>query len=72
MSGVLYAMDSDIERRIEEVGMSEPAIHYFCEQVEAVIARCRQEWDMSYCELIGTLEIIKAGLLEEALEDEGE
>ncbi len=50
--------------------MSEPAIHYFCEQVETVIARCRQEWDMSYCELIGTLDIIKAGLLEEALEDD--
>ena len=47
--------------------MSEPAINYFCEQVEAVIARCRQEWDMSYCELLGTIEIIKAGLLEEAL-----
>ena len=52
--------------------MSETAIHYFCEQVEAVIARCRSEWDMTYCEIIGTLEIIKAGLLEEALEDETE
>ncbi len=50
--------------------MSEPAINYFCEQVEVVIARCRQEWDMSYCELIGTIEIIKAGLLEEALVDD--
>ncbi len=50
--------------------MSEPAIEYFCEQVEAVITRCRQEWDMTYGEIIGTLEIIKAGLLEEALEDD--
>ena len=65
-------MGFDVERRNEEVGMSEPAVHYFCEQVEAVIARCRQEWDMTYCELIGTIEIIKVGLLEEALEDDTE
>lgn len=52
--------------------MSTEAVHYFCEQVETVIARCRQEWDMSYCEIIGTIEIIKAGLLEEALEDDTE
>lgn len=52
--------------------MSEPAVNYFVEGVESIIGRCRQEWDMSYCEIVGCLEIIKANLIEESLEDEDE
>ncbi len=52
--------------------MSKHAIRYFCFEVEKVIDRCRQEWDMSYSEIVGVLEIIKAGLIEESLEDEEE
>ena len=50
--------------------MSERAVSYFVEGVESIIERCRQEWHMSYCEIVGCLEIIKSNLIEESLEDE--
>ena len=50
--------------------MSEFAIEFFCESVQSTIKRCRDEWDMSYCEIIGCLEMIKANMITEAFEDE--
>ena len=50
---------------VEEIAMSDHAIDYFCKQVTATIDRCRQEWDISYCEIIGCIEIIKNDLLVE-------
>ena len=42
-----------------------------CARIENAIGYCRQEWNLTYAQAIGCLEIIKAGMLAECLEDEG-
>ena len=50
--------------------MSKEATAEFCGRVEEVLDYCRQEWDLTYAEAIGCLELIKANLIEESSEDE--
>ena len=50
--------------------MSTEAVNELCGRVEDAIGYCRQEWDLTYAEAVGCLEMIKANLIEEALEDE--
>ena len=50
--------------------MSDAAVEFFCNSVGGTIDRCRQEWDISYCELLGCLDIIKNDLLDECNEED--
>ncbi len=53
--------------------MTQRGCDHFCEEVELIINRMRQEYEMTYAEVIGCLEVIKMGLMNEALDqDEGE
>lgn len=45
--------------------MSGRAVDHFTVEVERVMKRFRKEYKMSYAEMVGTLEIIKAGVLHE-------
>ena len=49
--------------------MSEEACQFLHEQIESSINRCRQEWDITYGEIIGVLEIQKTVMAKEAVDD---
>lgn len=47
----------------------------FVQRIHDAIDYCRQEWDMTYSEVVGCLEIVKADILDEMkeeAEDEGQ
>lgn len=48
--------------------MSKPSVA-FLEEVESVVRRFRLEWNLTYSEAIGVLELVKHGLLLEAIEE---
>lgn len=50
--------------------MSVRAVKHFTDEVFRVIQRMRSEYDMTYAELVGCLELIKAGIVEESSDDE--
>ena len=39
------------------------------EEIEGILGRYRQEADISYAEVLGSLELIKADIIEEAREE---
>ena len=43
----------------------------FERQLQSVIRRCCYEFDMSYATVLGTLECVKASILEDFLNDHG-
>lgn len=45
--------------------MRSRAVDHFIDDVELVIKRFRKEYEMSYAELVGSLEIIKADVIRE-------
>ena len=45
--------------------------HAFVQKIHDAIDYCRQEWDMTYSELVGCLEIVKSDMLDE-MKDEAE
>lgn len=45
--------------------MAGNASKHFCAELDSLIERFRHEYDMSYAEAIGCLELIKADLVEE-------
>ena len=51
--------------------MDRPCNDDFCKRVHQVIDYCREEWQMTYSEVIGCLEVVKADILDE-MSDESE
>ena len=51
-----------------------PAFNAYCDELDKLINRFRDEWDLSYAEAVGALEFVKHKLLAEAYEraDEGD
>lgn len=57
-------------RKLQARSLSmERAVEHFIEEVHRTLDRMRFEYEMSYAEAIGALEIIKMDLLSEAVED---
>jgi len=50
--------------------MSQEGVEHLCGALDDKINYFRQEYDLTYAEVIGVLEIIKAILLQEAIEEE--
>lgn len=48
--------------------MAGKAAEHFCEELDKLIERFRQEYDMSYAEAVGCLELTKADLVRECQE----
>lgn len=48
-----------------------PGNNDFTEKIHKAIDYCREEWDMTYSEIIGCLEVVKADILDE-MKDESE
>lgn len=46
------------------------ATEYLCKRINESIDYCRKEWNITYAEVIGSLEVIKFDILEEMLEDD--
>lgn len=52
--------------------MRSNAVEHFVHEVQCVVDRFRQEYSMNYAELVGSLEFIKADLMQESHIDEDE
>jgi len=50
--------------------MSRRGCDHFVDELERLIDRLRAEYEMTYAEVIGCLELVKADLLSEATEGE--
>lgn len=50
--------------------MSKIAVSYFDDCIEAAIDYCRAEFDITFGEIVGELEIYKAKIIREAFEHE--
>lgn len=52
--------------------MSKPACDYLSGHIDKALRYCRKEFDMSYAEAVGVLQILIVGLVDEMREKEEE
>ena len=52
--------------------MSKLGINYLDDAIDRAVEYCSREFDMTYAEIVGELEIYKARIIQQAFEEEGE
>ena len=52
--------------------MSAEAVDAFCDELTRLIDRYRHEWNLTYGECVGALELVKHDMLEEACRETGD